>query len=269
MGFLSDAVGGITGAVSGALGDIVGGIFGDPSAAIGEASQAQLAYQQQALDYLREIQALPLELRDQAMQQLMGFYSGDPETQQQFIDAAKASPFYQSMIEQGQEGVLRNAGAMGLSRSGRAATGLERSNQNVLQSLVGQRLQGLQGFAGMPVGGQDVAGVLQGMGQTVGSAGVAQANAQQAMTGQLLGGLTSIGSMLAFSDPRLKKNKQYLYSVNGHKIYSWEWNQKGRDLGLYGKGIGVMSNEVREKAPHAVSQAMGYDIVDYKVLGVV
>lgn len=163
-------------------------LFGDPTEGIKESSDAQIAFQREGLDYLKEINQLPLQYRDQAMQSLMGFYGNDPEVQQQFIDKAKASPFYDAMIKQGQEGVLRNAGSMGLSRSGRAATGLERSNQAVLQGLVNQQLGGLQGFAGAPISGQGVANMYNQMGQTAGAAGMGMVNARQGQLGGLLGG---------------------------------------------------------------------------------
>lgn len=164
-------------------------LFGDPGKDIQRASDAQLGFQQEGLDYMREIQALPLELRDQALQQLQGFYAGG-EGQNQFIEDTKASPFYNQMIQSGQEGVLDLAGATGLSRSGNTAQDLSRSNQGVLQKLVNQRLGGIQGFAGMPINTQGIANQYNQMGQNVGQAGIAQANAEQAGIGNVLGGIT-------------------------------------------------------------------------------
>lgn len=246
----------------GLLSGLTNMLFGDPTKDIRRASQQELGYQQEALDYLKDINQLPLEYRDQAMKQLMGFYSGDPATQQAFIDKAKANPFYQSMIQQGQEGVLRNAGAMGLSRSGTAATGLERSNQAVLQNFINQQLGGLQGFANSPVTGQGVASILQNMGATAGSAAMAGINAQQQQQGGLLGGLFGL-----LSDERLKDNVRPLWSENGHNIYSWTWNDQAKRFGLSGRGMGVIAQEVQKTNPDAIGYQNGYLTVNYKKLG--
>jgi len=180
----------------GLLSGITDFLFGDPEEGIKESSDAQIAFQREGMDYLKEIERLPLQYRDQAMQSLMGFYGNDSGVQQQFIDKAKSSPFYDAMIKQGQEGVLRNAGAMGLSRSGRAATGLERNNQAVLQGLVNQQLGGLQGFAGTPISGQGVANMYGQMGQAAGAAGMGIANARQGGIGSLLGGAIGLIDVL-------------------------------------------------------------------------
>ncbi len=250
----------------GLLSGITDFLFGSPQQDIQQVSDQQLAFQREGLDYAKEINRLPLEYRDQAMRSLMGFYGGDPESQQGFIDKAKASPFYDAMIKQGQEGVLRNAGTMGLSRSGRAATGLERSNQTVLQGLVNQQLGGLQGFAGAPISGQGVANMYSQMGQTAGSAGMAGLNAQQSQQGNVLGGLFGLGSLF-LSDQRLKENITPLWSEGGHNIYSWTWNDKAESFGLYGPGVGVLAQEIDKTQPDAVSMVDGYLAVDYKKLG--
>lgn len=245
---------------------ITNALFGDPGEDIRRASNQQIGFQREALDYLKGIQELPLQYRDQAMRQLMGFYTGDPEVQQQMVERAQSSPFYQSMVQAGQEGVLDKAQAMGMSRSGNVARDLSRSNQAVLQGLLQQNLQGLQGFAGTPVSGQGVANVLQSMGQTAGSAGMGIAQAQQSGMGQLLG----LGASLfgAFSDRRLKDNIIPLYRTSGHNIYSWTWNKKANKLGLYGAGMGVMADEVKQVKPEAVGNQKGYDTVDYQALGI-
>lgn len=238
----------------------------DPAPQIDRVAEGQLEFQQRGLDYLQEINRLPLEYRDQAMQSLMGYYGGDPEVQQSFVDRARSSPFYESMIQQGQEGVLRNAGSMGLSRSGNAASALNRSNQAVLQNLVNQQLGGLQGFAGTPISGQGVAGMLGQMGQTVGSAGMAGINARQSQQGNVLGGLLGLGGLF-LSDERLKENVRPLWKEGDHNIYAWTWNDEAEKFGLYGAGVGVIAQEIEQSNPSAVSLVDGYLAVDYKQLG--
>jgi len=171
-------------------------LFGDPGKDIRRSSDAQLAFQREGLDYMKEVDKLPLQYRDQAMQQLMGFYSGDPGAQQGFIDQATQSPFYDQMIAQGQEGVLSQAGARGLTRSGNTTQDLNLSNQNVLQNLVNQNLRGLGGFASPSLSSGGIANQYNQMGQNVGSAGMGIAQANQNAAGQslgLLGGLFGLG----------------------------------------------------------------------------
>lgn len=170
-------------------------LFGDPSGDIQQASDEQLAFQQMGADDIEMLRAMPLEMRNQALSQLQGFYGGG-EGQNQFIQDVKSSPFYGQMVQAGQEGVLDRAGAMGLSRSGNTAQDLSRSNQGVLQGLVNQRLGGLEGFARTPI--QSIADQYNQMGQNVGQAGVAMANANQGLIGNTLG-LVSGGLGLAGS----------------------------------------------------------------------
>lgn len=241
--------------------------FGDTRGQIQGVSEDQLAVQREGLDYLMQINELPLEYRDMAMKQLMGFYAGSPEQQAQFVSDVQQSPFYNQMIESGREAVASQGGAAGLSRSGNLARDLASSDQNVLQSLVNQKLGGLTGFAQTPVSGANVANAYQNIGQTIGSSGMAQINAGQQQLGQLFGLGTSIAG-LALSDSRLKDNVKPIATMNGHNLYSWTWNEKAHKLGLYGRGIGVMADEIEKTNPDAVSMLNGYKAVDYSKIGV-
>lgn len=172
----------------GLLSGITDLFFGDDGQQqIQQASEEQLALQERALDYLIESGQIPMEARDDAIQALQGFYSGDRLAQERLLESVQSSPFYEQMIASGQEGVLDRAGAMGLSRSGNTAQDLSRSNQAVLQGLLSQRLGGLSGLAGLPSNAANVANQFNLMGQTTGQAGIAQANLQQQQQGQLLG----------------------------------------------------------------------------------
>lgn len=165
-------------------------LFGDPGKDIGRARDESLGFQREGLDYLKEIDALPLELRNQVLPMLSGYFMGDPATRQEFVNRAKSDPFYNEMIKAGQEGVLSQAGAMGLTRSGNVAEDLSQSNQNVLQGLVQQQLQGMQGFANPNLNSPQIASIYGGMGDTAAQAGIAQANANQGIMGQLFSGIS-------------------------------------------------------------------------------
>lgn len=142
------------------------------------ASRTEADAQNRALDYQMEVEELPLEIRNQFLPIMSGFYSGG-EGQNQFIEDTKSSPFYNQMIQSGQEGVLANAGARGLTRSGNTAQDLALSNQNVLNSLVNQRLAGVSRLAQQPLNTNAIAGSMGGIGRTLGQGQVAAANARQ------------------------------------------------------------------------------------------
>lgn len=99
--------------------------------------------------------------------------------QQQIIDSVMESPFYESMRKTGAESVGRYASATGGLRSGNAVSAFAESDQNVLQRLVGQRIQGLSGMASLPSYASEIAGVTSGIGATKGAGILASAQAQQ------------------------------------------------------------------------------------------
>lgn len=165
-------------------------LFGDPTKDIRRAAGVQQAGFQRGEEYLTGIDELPLELRNQALQQLQGFYSGDPGAQQGFIDTARASPFYKGLIAQGQEGVLGEAGRFGLTRSGNTTQDLNLSNQNVLRGLVSQNLQGLQGFTDPRLNTANIANMITGAAGAESGGITAAAQADQGLAGQVLGGIT-------------------------------------------------------------------------------
>ena len=70
-------------------------------------------------------------------------------------------------------------GARGLTRSGNTAQDLSLSNQNVLNSLVNQRLAGVSTLANQPLNTNAIANSMSGIGRTMGQGQIAQANAMQ------------------------------------------------------------------------------------------
>jgi hypothetical protein len=71
-----------------------------------------------------------------------------------------------------------------------------------------------------------------------------------------------------FSDPQLKTNIVKTGNQNGFNIYKWDWNETALELGLFGKGAGVMADEVKAIMPQAVITDQGYMKVDYSMIGV-
>jgi len=71
------------------------------------------------------------------------------------------------------------------------------------------------------------------------------------------------------SDIRLKESIRPLGKINGVNVYSWDWNEKGIELGAdkY-PTAGVIAQEVIKTRPDAAWLVNGYYVVDYnKALG--
>jgi hypothetical protein len=172
----------------------------DASKASGEAADVQALSQEEALDYLKQINALPQELREKALQQLGDYYQvpGAPKDQTQLIAEAEASPLY-AAIQGTREGAVdemaRYASATGSLRSGNAKAAFARegqrvSNEALLESFNqaqendryerGLNLAGLSGLAGIDTGATEIATRTADIGTTraAGILGGAQAKQQ-------------------------------------------------------------------------------------------
>jgi len=70
------------------------------------------------------------------------------------------------------------------------------------------------------------------------------------------------------SDERLKENIEYVgKSSDGHNIYTWDWNDKAKELGIDNPTKGVIAQEVIKYMPEAVSKdTNGYYMVNYGAL---
>jgi len=82
----------------------------------------------------------------------------------------------------------------------------------------------------------------------------------------LLGTLGS-AAIMANSDARLKDNVTHIGKDKGYNVYTWEWNDKAKELGINSPTVGVMAQEVLETNPDAVSVGKnGYYQVNYGAL---
>lgn len=68
---------------------------------------------------------------------------------------------------------------------------------------------------------------------------------------------------VANSDRRLKKNIAHVGVLNGHDIYTWEWNDIAIERGVTDVPFGVIAQEVPEQFTFMVD---GYLMVDYRRL---
>ena len=51
-----------------------------------------------------------------------------------------------------------------------------------------------------------------------------------------------------------------------HDVFAWEWNESANDLGLFGRGVGVIADLVEQYAPNLISIRNGYKLVNYGAL---
>lgn len=177
-----------------------GGITGETAAdAALQAGNVQAAAQLEQLEYLKQINELPQQYREQALTELAGIYGlgeegqGIARTQEQLIEQAKTSPLYQELLgtrEAGEEALLRTAGATGGLRSGDVQRSLYDYNtqleRQALTQAFGQQqaeyqkqLAGLQGLAGTPTYASQIAQTTGDIGTTQAQSILGAAQAQQ------------------------------------------------------------------------------------------
>lgn len=265
-----------------------------------QAAQVQSGFQQQALDYLEQVQAPITEAQTGSLGRLstmaeQGVNPYQLKSQSELVEGINQSPLYQALmggLQTGEESILRNQAMTGGFRSGGtqqnlARLGRDTANQAFL-SAYGDKQQrdmqqsglnqqafqnqlGLEStIMGQPTQIGNIAGLTSGIGQTLaqGQLGAAQNRLQgsQANTQNLL----NLGSLAfkAFSDRRLKDNIQKVGTENGYNVYTWQWNDLAKSLGLEGSGKGVIADEVKQVKPEAVKRHQGFDTVDYEMIGV-
>lgn len=249
-----------------------------------KASETQAQWQKDALEYMKQREALPQQYREGALNQLGGLYGmeGGTGNQQAMIDRAIQSPLYQQImggLDAGENSIMRNAAATGGLRSGNAQYALadyntQLQNKALLESY-NQQLMGLQGLAGLPSMAPAIAGGMSDIGTTYGQGIIAAAQANQAggqnNANNFMGlgalGISAYNSGM-FSDRRLKKNIKIVGKTNGFNWYSFTWNSVAEKLGLSGNTYGIMADEVFAKIPEAVSLKDGFMFVNYAMIGV-
>lgn len=265
------------------IGDIFGG--GNAADAAVEGSRIAADAQREALAYLREREALPTEIRDEALTGLSGYYEvpKQPLGQEELIAQAQGSPLYQQIMgtrQSGEEAILRNASATGGLRSGDAQSALydynvQLENDALLQSFNqaqsrddytrGMNLQGLTGLAQLQGNENAIAGLTAGIGQTQAQGITAAAQAKDSGIGNLLNTGFQLAGLFGLSDIRLKENVVHVAELNGHHWYTWDWNDKAKkEFDLEGSSQGVMAHEVYKFNPDFVAaNDEGYLVVDY------
>lgn len=267
------------------VGKLVGSLTGSDKAAQGAREGAQISAdaQSRALDYLKQTERLPQELREGALGVFGGLYGLGDIAPQDALSKITGSEMYGQVLrsrDAGEEAILRNAAATGGLRSGNVNDALARYNIELEQQAFNQGLQGLQGLAQLPSNANNIAATTAGIGNTLAQGQIAAGQAQAAGRGALFSGLlgaagefagSTAGSQAlskAFisSDARLKDNVKPAGTRNGLPWYTWTWNDEAEKMGLFGDDEGVMAHEVAAIKPEAVRVNGDYLTVDYSAL---
>lgn len=265
-----------------------------------QAAKTQSGFQNQALDYLKQTQAPITDAQTGSLGRLgnlatQGVNPYQLQSEGQLLKNIDESPLYKSLmsgLQAGEESILRNQAMTGGFRSGGTQQNLARlgrdTQNQALLSAFGNRQQrdiqqaglnqqafqnqlGLEStIMGLPSQVGNIANLTSGIGQTLAQGQIAGAQSRlqgsQANTQNLMN-LASLG-LAAFSDRRLKDNIQKVGNENGYNVYTWQWNDKAKSLGLEGSGKGVIADEVKQVKPEAVKRHQGFDTVDYEAIGV-
>ena len=149
-----------------------------------------------------------------------------------------------------QQQRLANLGQIGAQQQGLGQAGLQSAYEEFQRALA----YGPQQF-GLLAAGQGVTTPTT-------------TSQQQTGLGDILGAGAQLWGMSMLSDERLKENiKPIGKSENGHNLYTWDWNDKAKELGVNTPTIGVLAQEVKKYMPEAVIEdENGYYKVNYGVL---
>lgn len=244
MGWWSSAWDGIKDAGQG----LVDGVSGKSQRdAIEKTTNAQLGFQQQALDLVKPfydfgVKSLP---GIESSATLEGFGNG--------LGDIFNSPMFQQLAAEKQKAGQASLMSSGLSRS---SYGGERMGEIPISTAFGieDMLRGRQyQNAGIATGaGSQMGSIFGNMGNITGQGIMGGAAAEQGGVQNLLGLLGSIGSI--FSDERLKDQMAVVGNTKGLNIYAWEWTDKAKELyGLEGANIGFSAQEIKELHPDLVA----------------
>lgn len=169
-------------------------------------AQAGIAEESRQFDAIRELLKPYVTAGDQSvagMVNLLGL--GTPEGEQAELSRIQQSPTFQTMVKQGEEGILSNASATGGLRGGNTQAALSEFRPSVLSSLINQRFSqysdlsriGQAAAAGQAAAGQNAAGNISGLYGQIGQAQAGRALAQGQNMSNLANTAGALGLMYA------------------------------------------------------------------------
>lgn len=254
------------------IGELTSGITGQAGAeAALEASQRQAALGREALGVTRGTQARLEETLQPFVQAGLDIR---PEIARLFGPEAaqviQQDPAFQELLRRQQQQTLQQQAARGRVAAGETPEMLQRgATQLGSQFLSQQRTQALgglglgqasaaqQGFGSLTTGSRS-ADLLTQIANARAAGGI---GAQQAL-GQGTQNVAGIAGLLTniFSDRRLKRNISKVGKWRGYNTYKYQYKNSDEWY------VGVMSDEVKERNPGAVTDVGGYDLVNYEAL---
>ena len=221
-------------------------------------SRSALLESESQRPYIEQQARTAAGLRQSGFEQAQRAAESDIARQQQM---AMFAPEFELRARQQQAGLLGGVGAEQMARLGQLGQ-------------IGAQQQGL-GQAGLQSAYEEFQRALAYGPQQFGLLAAGQTgqtptttSQQKTGTGDILGTAAQLAAMFAMSDERLKENiKPIGKSENGHNLYTWDWNDKAKELGVNTPTIGVLAQEVKKYMPEAVIEdENGYYRVNYGVL---
>ena len=223
-------------------------------------SRSALLESESQRPYAEQMARTAAGLRQSGFEQAQAAAERDVARQQQM---AMFAPQFELQARQQQAGLLgglQTGQLQGLGLLGQAGAQQQQLQQRAIDAARGE----FQRALAYP---QQQIGLLQaGMGTPL----ISQTTTGQQKTGSgdILGTAAQLAGMYFLSDEELKDNIKLIgKSENGHNLYTWDWNDKAKKLGITDPTTGVIAQEVMKYMPEAVTKnANGYYMVNYGVL---
>ena len=224
-------------------------------------SRSALLESESQRPYAEAMQRTAIEGRQRGFEQAQAAAERDVARQQQMQMFAPQFELQARQQQAGLLGGLQTGQLQGLGLLGQAGAQQQQLQQRAIEAQRGEFQRALD----YP---RQQIGLLQaGMGTPLVS--TTQTDKQKTGLGDILGtGAQLYATKLMFSDKTLKDNiKPIGKSENGHNLYTWDWNDKAKKLGITDPTTGVIAQEVMKYMPEAVTKnANGYYMVNYGVL---
>ena len=226
-------------------------------------SRSALLESESQRPYIEQQARTAAGLREAGFQQAQRAAESDIARQQQM---AMFAPELELRARAQQAGLLGGVGAEQMARLGQLGQ-IGQQQQLLQQQALGVPYQEFQ--RALAYGPQQLGLLQAGMGTPL----VSQSTEGKIGAGDVAGfgaEMFALKELLPFitSDERLKENiKPIGKSENGHNLYTWDWNDKAKELGVNDPTTGVLAQEVMKYMPEAVIQNdNGYYMVNYGAL---
>jgi hypothetical protein len=223
-------------------------------------SRSALLESESQRPYAEQMARTAAGLRQSGFEQAQAAAERDVARQQQMQMFAPQFELQARQQQAGLLGGLQTGQLQGLGLLGQAGAQQQQLQQRGIEAQRGE----FQRALAYP---QQQIGLLQaGMGTPL----ITQTTTGQQKTGSgdILGTAAQLAGMYFLSDEELKDNIKLIgKSENGHNLYTWDWNDKAKKLGITDPTTGVIAQEVIKYMPEAVTKnANGYYMVNYGVL---